>query len=258
MKTRRTKKREKKSNPFIPVLVIFFLFMGITATMFSDKPLRTIASFGLIGANSAAPAESIAEEKTEKVSEKGYIIADEADVYAEEGMTERVGSLPFGTSILVTQMGDKQVYIEAAGISGHVSKEDIKLQAEPMEPAAVSMDELSGYLSSNAAVSYEYLLSFIDSDKGTLLRVMNGIEEVEEQGIQKLYLAHENVYYVLDDEENVEEIIFHDFNPITSGELSLADHQLIEAKDQSRFLFQTEKALIMIHKDEGQLSYSSL
>ncbi|KMY43026.1 teichoic acid ABC transporter ATP-binding protein [Bacillus sp. FJAT-27916] len=256
--TRRTKKREKKSNPFIPVFVIFFLFMGITATMFSEKPLRTIASFGLIGANTAAPAESIAEEKTEKVSEKGYIIADEADVYAEEGMTERVGSLPFGTSILVTQMGDKQVYIEAAGISGHVSKEDIKLQAEPMEPAAVSMDELSGYLSSNAAVSYEYLLSFIDSDKATLLRVMNGIEEVEEQGIKKLYLAHENVYYVLDDEEKVEEIIFHDFNPITSGELSLADHQLIEAKDQSRFLFQTEKALITIHNDAGQLSYSSL
>ena len=232
--------------------------VGVAGTMFSEKPLRTIASFGLIGGNTVSQSDESAEESTSEaveVNEDGYIISDRATIYADEALAESAGILPFGMPVTVTDKSDSYAHIQSNERTGYMELDDIKVAEQHIEQADLTMDELSGYISSKAVNSYEFLMSFLGSDKAKLQEVMNGIEEVEADGQRMMHLSYENVYYILDEQDVAKGIIFNQFSSIDMENLSLEDNEVIQSENQSQYAFYTDEAMISINNDAGQLTY---
>ena len=252
------KKNKKKNYSFMPILILFMLMVGVAGTMFSEKPLRTIASFGLIGGNSVSQSDKSTEESVSEaveVNEDGYIISDGATIYSDEELTEAAGVLPFGIPITVTEKNDSSAFIQSGGVSGYTELNDIQAAGRQIEQAELTMKDLSGYISSNAANSYEFLMSFLGSDKAKLQGVMNGIEEIEADGQRMMHLSYENVYYILDEQDVAKGIIFNQFSSIDMENLSLEDNQVIQSEEQSQYAFYTDEAMVSINNNAGQLTY---
>ena len=253
------KKNKKKNYSFMPILIMFMLMVGVAGTMFSEKPLRTIASFGLIGGDSVSQSDKSATEESVseavEVNEDGYIISDGATIYSNEELTEAAGVIPFGMPITLIEKSDSYAFIQSGGVSGYMELNDIQAVGRQIEQAELTMEELSGYISSKAANSYEFLMSFLGSDKAKLQEVMNGIEEIETDGQRMMHLSYENVYYILDEQDVAKGIIFNQFGSIDMENLSLEDNEVIQSEDQSRYVFYTDEAMVSINNDAGQLMY---
>lgn len=250
-------KKPKKVHSLVPILVLLFLLVGTATTMFIDKPLRTIVTFGAIGSTSTAKPVPTEKESTIKtINKPGLIIANTASLYEDKYFRQEKSPMPFGTAINIETIEGDTAKVTTDNLNGYMKKSDILLTKKDLEQSSINIQDLSSQFSERAAESYQFLLALLGENKEDMAQKLTGAVEENKDAESRLYLPHENVYYVLNKDNKATKIVFNDFNIIQSSDLDLSSEQVIHSKDDSCYLFKNDQATYIIDNNNNQLRYS--
>ncbi len=262
MTNRSSSRRKSKKGilwSYLPVLILSVLLVGIGASMFSERPLRNIVTFGMIGTDPTAIKEAkvVTEQKEilDLVNENGYIISEDAVIYNDAALTEEASKLPFGSEIVIKEKNGETAHVLAGDKSGYMESANIDIR-EALNPAFLSVSEFNDYFSDKVADSYQFLLSFVGRDKQQLMNNLLGYEEMTEGTQQLLYLPGEDVQYIIDQNGQAISIVFNDFRYISPEELQLDDDQYVMDMSKTRYSFSTDEAMYVIDGVSNQLRYT--
>lgn len=249
------KKPKKKNNNkllnTLQISMLSILLLATAATMFIDKPLRTILTFGIPEA--IASKDEVKDEDEEKqkptdmvrVDKTAFSIGRETEIFRDEKMEAAEGSLPFASEVRVEEQNDKVAKISYLDSTYYTAKED--LTQEIIDESEVTIEDFSSYFSESTRSAYQYLFAFIGLEKTELVNKLSYYNESQdENGNATVELNEYDTTYVLNDEGIADTIQFSGLSPIQPEDLQAGSNQMLKSKEEDQFLIKTADFIFIV------------
>ena len=263
-KVTRYKESEKRHSLFGPafqvaILAVFTILLALS--MFSDRPLRTLATFGAISSDKAeAPQSKNPQTKgspgMKKVDQQAIVKADPLTVYKDQALKKKADvTLPFGLEVQAVAENKQTVQIKTASETFFVKP--VALQnAEELKPLSIGPVQFNSYVSPASAGSYEYLLSFLGKEEYVLKERMQALSTIKsDQGDTVERLTTEKTDYVIQNGQ-ANTIVFREVMSISPSTLGLTEQNVLMNEKQTKFAVKGEYNLFVIDNEQHTLTIS--
>lgn len=254
-------KRRSFFGPAFQVTIIAVLTILLALSMFSDRPLRTLATFGAIPADKTESPQSKnpltkGAPDLKKVERQTLVTADPLTVYKDQAMKKKAGvTLPFGQEIQAVAENKQTVQIKTASETYFVKPEGLQ-PAEELKSLSIGPGQFNSYVSPASAGSYEYLLSFLGKEESVLKQKMQTLSSIKsDQGGTIERLTTEKTDYVIQNGQ-ANAIVFHEVMPISPSTLGLTEQKVWMNEKQTKFVVKGESNLFVIDNEEHTLTIS--
>ncbi|MEK5009084.1 teichoic acids export ABC transporter ATP-binding subunit TagH [Bacillus sp. FSL K6-3312] len=254
-------KRRSFFGPAFQVTIIAVLTILLALSMFSDRPLRTLATFGAIPADKTESPQSKnpltkGAPDLKKVERQTLVTADPLTVYKDQAMKKKAGvTLPFGQEIQAVAENKQTVQIKTASETYFVKPEGLQ-PAEELKSLSIGPGQFNSYVSPASAGSYEYLLSFLGKEESVLKQKMQTLSSIKsDQGGTIERLTTEKTDYVIQNGQ-ANAIVFHEVMPISPSTLGLTEQKVWMNEKQTKFAVKGESNLFVIDNEEHTLTIS--
>ncbi|WP_321999542.1 teichoic acids export ABC transporter ATP-binding subunit TagH [Bacillus pumilus] len=254
-------KRRSFFGPAFQVTIIAVLTILLALSMFSDRPLRTLATFGAIPADKTESPQSKnpltkGAPDMKKVDRQTLVTADPLTVYKDQAMKKKAGvTLPFGQEIQAVAENKQTVQIKTASETYFVKPEGLQL-AEELKSLSIGPGQFNSYVSPASAGSYEYLLSFLGKEESVLKQKMQTLSSIKsDQGSTIERLTTEKTDYVIQNGQ-ANAIVFHEVMPISPSTLGLTEQKVWMNEKQTKFAVKGESNLFVIDNEQHTLTIS--
>ncbi|MFB7035388.1 teichoic acids export ABC transporter ATP-binding subunit TagH [Bacillus altitudinis] len=261
--TRYKDRGEKRSffGPAFQVTFVTILTILLALSMFSDRPLRTLATFGAITLNKTEVPQSTSSQPKDtslkKVDQQGIVVEDPLTVYKDQAMKEKADvSLSFGQEVQVVGENKKNVQIKTTAGTYFVEPKAFKT-TDKLKPLSIGPGQFNSYVSPASAGSYEYLLSFLGKEESVLKQRMQTLSSVKsEQGDTIERLTTEKTDYVIENGQ-ANTMVFHEIMPISPSTLGLTEQNVWMNEKQTKFAVKGENHLFVIDNEQHTLTVSA-
>ncbi|MEI4789864.1 teichoic acids export ABC transporter ATP-binding subunit TagH [Bacillus sp. FJAT-53060] len=257
------RKRRSFLGPAFQVTILAVLTILLALSMFSDRPLRTLATFGVISSDKTEAPQSTSPEKKgasdmKKVDQQAVVTADPMTVYKDQAMEKKADvSLPFGQAVQAVAENKQTVQIKTATETYFVKPGALQ-NADKLKPLSIGPEQFNSYLSPASAGSYEYLLSFLGKEESVLKQRMQTLSSVKsEQGETIERLTTEKTDYVIQNEQ-ANAIVFREIMPISPSALGLTEQNVWMNEKQTKFAVKGENKLFVIDNEQHTLTISAI
>ncbi|WP_366596475.1 teichoic acids export ABC transporter ATP-binding subunit TagH [Bacillus pumilus] len=254
-------KRRSFFGPAFQVTIIAVLTILLALSMFSDRPLRTLATFGAIPADKTESPQSKNQltkgaPDMKKVDQQTLVTADPLTVYKDQAMKKKAGvTLPFGQEIQAVAENKQTVQINTASETYFVKPEGLQ-PAEELKSLSIGPGQFNSYVSPASAGSYEYLLSFLGKEESVLKQKMQTLSSIKsDQGGTIERLTTEKTDYVIQNGQ-ANAIVFHEVMPISPSTLGLTEQKVWMNEKQTKFAVKGESNLFVIDNEQHTLTIS--
>ncbi|MEK3972649.1 teichoic acids export ABC transporter ATP-binding subunit TagH [Bacillus sp. FSL M7-0558] len=254
-------KRRSFFGPAFQVTIIAALTILLALSMFSDRPLRTLATFGAIPADKTESPQSKNQltkgaPDMKKVDRQTLVTADPLTVYKDQAMKKKAGvTLPFGQEIQAVAENKQTVQIKTASETYFVKPEGLQ-PAEELKSLSIGPGQFNSYVSPASAGSYEYLLSFLGKEESVLKQKMQTLSSIKsDQGGTIERLTTEKTDYVIQNGQ-ANAIVFHEVMPISPSTLGLTEQKVWMNEKQTKFAVKGESNLFVIDNEQHTLTIS--
>ncbi|MGX9290386.1 teichoic acids export ABC transporter ATP-binding subunit TagH [Bacillus sp. A015] len=254
-------KRRSFFGPAFQVTIIALLTILLALSMFSDRPLRTLATFGAIPSDktevpqSKNPKTKVAPDM-KKVDQQAVVTADSMTVYKDQAMKKKADvTLPFGQEVQAVAENKQTVQIKTASETYFV-KPDTLQAADELKPLSIGPGQFNSYVSPASAGSYEYLLSFLGKEESVLQQRMQTLSSIKsDQGDTIERLTTEKTDYVIQNGQ-AHAIVFREIMPISPSTLGLTEQNVWMNEKQTKFAVKGENNLFVIDNEQHTLTIS--
>ncbi|CUB25634.1 MULTISPECIES: teichoic acids export ABC transporter ATP-binding subunit TagH [Bacillus amyloliquefaciens group] len=209
-----TQAQQKKAKPkfianTIQITLLALLAVGAGASMFSDKPLRAIASFGDVKQSDAGLYES--------VNKPALVKAEKADLYTEKDIKGKASaSVSFGTKVQVEAENNQAAKVKLNDKEYFMKKTDL-YKVNALKKTDVQLNDFSGSLSSQTA---EEFLSYLNKSRDAVeSKLKNPAAGQTADGRNVLKTSDAKTDVVIDN-DTVSEVVFHLSRPADISALS--------------------------------------
>ncbi|MDM5299635.1 teichoic acids export ABC transporter ATP-binding subunit TagH [Bacillus pumilus] len=243
------------------VTLLTVLTMLLALSMFSDRPLRTLATFGAISSNKTeAPLSTKTQTKgapaLKKVDRQAIVMSDQTTVYKDQAMKKKVDfSLSFGQEVQVVAENKQVAQINIASQAYFVKPKHVQ-HTDELESLSIRPEQFSSYVSPASAGSYEYLLSFLGKEESVLKQRMQTLSTVKsEQGENIQRLTTEKTDYVIRDGQ-ADMMVFQEIMQVYPSTLGLTEQNVWMNEEQTKFAVKGENNLFVVDNEQQQLTIS--
>ncbi|MFI8623002.1 teichoic acids export ABC transporter ATP-binding subunit TagH [Bacillus altitudinis] len=254
-------KRRSFFGPAFQVTVIAVLTTLLALSMFSDRPLRTLATFGVIPSNKTEAFQSKnlqtkGSPDMKKVNRQAIATSDPLTVYKDRAMKKKEAvTIPFGQEVQVVAENKQTVQIKTASETYFVKPKGLK-NAEDLKLLSIGPSQFISYVSPASAGSYEYLLSFLGKEESVLKERMQTLFSTKsEQGATIERLTTEKTDYVIQNGQ-ANKLVFRDVMSISPSALGLPEQNVWMNKKQTKFAVKGKNNLFVIDNEEHTLTIS--
>ncbi|AKU30353.1 Teichoic acids export ATP-binding protein TagH [Bacillus altitudinis] len=256
-------KRRSFFGPAFQVTMIAVLTILLALSMFSDRPLRTLATFGAIPSGKTEAPQSTnhetkgAPDDMKKIDQQAIVKADPMTVYTDRAMKEKADvTLSFGQEVKAVAKNKKAIQIKTASETYYV-KPDALQNADELKPLSIGPAQFNSYVSPASAGSYEYLLSFLGKEESVLKQRMQTLSSVKsEQGDTVERLTTEKTDYVIQNGQ-ANTMVFREIMPISPSTLGLTEQNVWMNEKQTKFAVKGEHNLFVIDNEQHTLTISA-
>lgn len=257
-------KRRSFFGPAFQVTMIAVLTILLALSMFSDRPLRTLATFGAIPSGKTEAPQSTnhetkgAPDDMKKIDQQAIVKADPMTVYTDRAMKEKADvTLSFGQEVKAVAKNKKAIQIKTASETYYV-KPDALQNADELKPLSIGPAQFNSYVSPASAGSYEYLLSFLGKEESVLKQRMQTLSSVKsEQGDTVERLTTEKTDYVIQNGQ-ANTMVFREIMPISPSTLGLTEQNVWMNEKQTKFAVKGEHNLFVIDNEQHTLTVSAI
>ncbi|CUB16636.1 Teichoic acids export ATP-binding protein TagH [Bacillus safensis] len=254
-------KRRSLFGPAFQVTVLAALTILLALSMFSDRPLRTLATFGAIPSDKIEEPHSKNQETKgtpdmKKVDQQMIVTADPLKVYKDRAMKKKADvTLPFGQEVQAVAENKQTVQIKTASETYFV-KPDALQNAEDLKSLSIGPGQFNSYVSPASAGSYEYLLSFLGKEESVLKQRMQTLSSIKsDQGDTIERLTTEKTDYVIQNGQ-ANTIVFREVMSISPSTLGLTKQNVWMNEKQTKFAVKGENNLFVIDNEQHTLTIS--
>ncbi|MFS3915062.1 teichoic acids export ABC transporter ATP-binding subunit TagH [Bacillus australimaris] len=254
-------KRRSFFGSAFQVTVLAVLTILLALSMFSDRPLRTLATFGAISSDKAeAPQSKNPQTKgapdMKKVDQQAIITADPLTIYKDQAMKKKADvTLPFGQEVQAVAENKQTVQIKTASETYFVKPAALQ-NAEELKPLSIGPGQFNSYVSPASAGSYEYLLSFLGKEESVLKQRMQTLSSIKsDQGDTIERLTTEKTDYVIQNGQ-ANTIVFREVMSISPSTLGLTEQNVLMNEKQTKFAVKGENNLFVIDNEQHTLTIS--
>ncbi|MGE6630251.1 teichoic acids export ABC transporter ATP-binding subunit TagH [Bacillus sp. NPDC077027] len=263
--TRFSEKKGKLTflSPVFQIATLCILTLLLAASMFSDKPLRTLATFGAIQLNKSTTEVSDQHQKTtmsdlKNVNHPAIVSANDVVLYKDQAMKQKVkDTLSFGDRVKIIAENKQVANIQSSDKTYFVKSSSLKNEEE-MKQLSIQATQFSSYVSAASASSYEYLLSFLGKEETVLQQRMSTLEQIKNdtgETIQRL--TTEKTDYVIQNDQ-ADRLVFREVMSITPSTLGLTEEDVLMNENQSKFALKGENHFFVIDNDQHTLTISTV
>ncbi|MBD3859230.1 teichoic acids export ABC transporter ATP-binding subunit TagH [Bacillus sp. 28A-2] len=256
-------KRRSFFGPGFQVTILAVLTILLALSMFSDRPLRTLATFGAIPSNQTEVPQSKNQQTKgaphmKKVDQQVIVTADPMTVYKDQAMKKKADvKLPFGQEVQAVAENKQTVQIKTASKTYFVKPGALQT-ADDLKSLSIGPGQFNSYVSPASAGSYEYLLSFLGKEESVLKQRMQTLSSIKsEQGDTIERLTTEKTDYVIQNGQ-ANKIVFRDIMPISPSTLGLTEQNVWMNEKQTKFAVKGENNLFVIDNEQHTLTISAL
>ncbi|HCO81325.1 teichoic acids export ABC transporter ATP-binding subunit TagH [Bacillus sp. (in: firmicutes)] len=258
-----TGKRRSFFGPAFQVTIIAVLTILLALSMFSDRPLRTLATFGAISSGKTEAPQSTNHETKgapndmKKIDQQAIVKADPMTIYTDRAMKKKADvTLSFGQEVKAVAKNKQVVQIKTASETYYV-KPDALQNADELKPLSIGPAQFNSYVSPASAGSYEYLLSFLGKEESVLKQRMQTLSSVKsEQGDTIERLTTEKTDYVIQN-GLANTMVFREIMPISPSTLGLTEQNVWMNEKQTKFAVKGENHLFVIDNEQHTLTVSA-
>ncbi|MFP3809924.1 teichoic acids export ABC transporter ATP-binding subunit TagH [Bacillus sp. SIMBA_005] len=254
-------KRRSFFGPAFQVTIIAVLTILLALSMFSDRPLRTLATFGAIPADKTEAPQSKnrltkGAPDMKKVDQQMIVTADPLTVYKDQAITKKADvTLPFGQEVQAVAENKQTVQIKTASDTYYVKPDGLQL-AEELKSLSIRPGQFNSYVSPASAGSYEFLLSFLGKEESVLKQKMQTLSSIKsDQGDTMERLITEKTDYVIQNGQ-ASAIVFHEVMSISPSTLGLTEQNIWMNEKQTKFAVKGENNLFVIDNEQHTLTIS--
>ncbi|UCZ70524.1 teichoic acids export ABC transporter ATP-binding subunit TagH [Bacillus pumilus] len=254
-------KRRSFFGPAFQVTMIAVLTILLALSMFSDRPLRTLATFGAIpsdqtGSSHTKNPQTKGSPDMEKVDRQAIVTSDPLMVYKDQALKKKADvTLPFGQEVQAVAENKQTVQIKTASETYFVKPDGLQ-HAEELKSLSVGPGQFNSYVSPASAGSYEYLLSFLGKEESVLKQRMQTLSSIKsDQGGTIERLTTEKTDYVIQNGQ-ANAIVFHEVMPISPSTLGLTEQKVWMNEKQTKFAVKGESNLFVIDNEQHTLTVS--
>lgn len=247
-------------GPPVQVTIVMILTILLALSMFSDRPLRTLATFGAITLNKTEAPQSAKHRPNnmsiKKINKQAIITADPLKVYKDQAMKKNVDvALAFGQEVRAVAENKKTVQIKTASDTYFVKPDGLQL-VEKLKSLSIGPGQFNPYVSPASSGSYEYLLSFLGKEESVLKQKMQTLSSIKsDQGSTIERLTTEKTDYVIQNGQ-ANAIVFHEVMPISPSTLGLTEQKVWMNEKQTKFAVKGESNLFVIDNEQHTLTIS--
>ncbi|WP_353854411.1 teichoic acids export ABC transporter ATP-binding subunit TagH [Bacillus sp. Bos-x628] len=256
-------KRRSFFGPAFQVTVLTILTILLALSMFSDRPLRTLVTFGASSSNKTEVLQSTSPHNQgasdlKKVNRQAIVMADPMTVYKDQAMKKKAAfTLPFGEQVQVVAENKQTVKIRKANQTYFVKPTSLKNEDE-LKQLSIQQGQFNSYVSPASAASYEYLLSFLGKEESVLLQRMHTLNSVKsDQGENIQRLVTEKTDYVIH-QGQADTIVFREIMPVSPSTLGLTEQNVWRNEKQTKFVVKGKNNLFVINNEQHTLTISAI
>lgn len=254
-------KRRSLFGPAFQVTVLAVLTILLALSMFSDRPLRTLATFGAIPSDKTeAPQSKNPQTKgapdMKKVDQQLIVTTDPLTVYKDQAMKKKADvTLPFGQEVQAVAENKQTVQIKTASETYFVKPAALQ-NAEELKSLSIGPGQFNSYVSPASAGSYEYLLSFLGKEESVLKQRMQTLSSIKsDQGDTIERLTTEKTDYVIQNGQ-ANTIVFREVMSISPSTLGLTEQNVWMNEKRTKFAVKGENHLFVIDNEQHTLTIS--
>ncbi|WP_144531832.1 teichoic acids export ABC transporter ATP-binding subunit TagH [Bacillus pumilus] len=254
-------KRRSFFGPAFQVTILAVLTILLALSMFSDRPLRTLATFGAIPADKTESSQSKnpitkGAPDMKKVDRRTIVTADPLTVYKDQAMKKKADvTLPFGQEVQAIAENKQTIQIKTASET-YFAKPDGLQHTEALNSLSIGPGQFNSYVSSASAGSYAYLLSFLGKEESVLKQKMQTLSSIKsDQGGTIERLTTEKTDYVIQ-KGQANAIVFREIMPISPSTLGLTEQKVWMNEKQTKFAVKGESNLFVIDNEQHTLTIS--
>lgn len=254
-------KRRSFFGPAFQVTILTVLTLLLALSIFSDHPLRTLATFGAISSNKTeAPQSKNPQSKgasdMKKVHKQAIVKADPMTVYKDQSLKKKADiTLPFGQNVQAVAENKQIVQIKTSTETYFV-RPDALQNAADLKTLSIRPAQFNSYVSPASAGSYQYLLSFLGKEESVLKQRMQTLSMIKsDQGDVLARLTTEKTDYVIQ-QGQANTMVFREIMQISPATLGLAEQNVWLNKKQTKFAVKGENHLFVIDNEKHTLTMS--
>ncbi|PRR90518.1 MULTISPECIES: teichoic acids export ABC transporter ATP-binding subunit TagH [unclassified Bacillus (in: firmicutes)] len=254
-------KRRSFFGPAFQVTIIAVLTILLALSMFSDRPLRTLATFGAIPSDQTETShtknpQTKGAPDMKKVDRQAIVTADSLAVYKDQAMKKKADvTLPFGQEVQAVAENKQTVQIKTASETYFVKPDGLQ-HAEELKSLSIGPGQFNSYVSPASAGSYEYLLSFLGKEESVLKQRMQTLSSIKsEQGAAIERLTTEKTDYVIQNGQ-ANTMVFREIMLISPSTLGLTEQNVWMNEKQTKFAVKGENNLFVIDNEQHTLTIS--
>lgn len=265
----RQKHKHNKFNSFTLQLIALIIAVMVGAVLnFDTKPSSSFekdSNTTLVktetskSSNAGIGAENVT---LEPINEIGIVINEDANYYKESNIESIIDYLPFGLKVNVEgKQGDYYKISDDNQRIGYINLGDISILEDDSQNSIVSLNDFIPLFPNHFSESYQYFLSFLNSEYEEVKSKVNGLtrESELEEGKKLLTYLDYSVDYIINKNDEAESMIVSNINIKTENWILLKQNTLVQSNDKRYFLFNTgqynvtidllnNKAIISINK----------
>lgn len=254
-------KRRSFFGPAFQVTIIAVLTILLALSMFSDRPLRTLVTFGAIpsdqtGTSHTKNPQTKGSPDMKKVDRQAIVTSDPLTVYKDQAMKKKADvTLPFGQEVQAVAENKQTVQIKKASETYFVKPDGLQ-HAEELKSLSIGPGQFNSYVSPASAGSYEYLLSFLGKEESVLKQRMQTLSSIKsEQGAAIERLTTEKTDYVIQNGQ-ANTMVFREIMSISPSTLGLTEQNVWMNEKQTKFAVKGENNLFVIDNEQHTLTIS--
>ncbi|AOZ89118.1 teichoic acid ABC transporter ATP-binding protein [Bacillus xiamenensis] len=254
-------KRRSFFGPALQVTILALFTILLALSMFSDRPLRTLATFGAIPSNKTEAPQSTKNETKgasdmKKIDQLAIVKADPMTVYKDQAMKKKADvTLPFGQEVQAVAENKQTVQIKTAAET-YYAKPNALQNADELKPLSIGPAQFNSYVSPASAGSYEYLLSFLGKEESVLKQRMQTLISVKsEHGDAIERLTTEKTDYVIQNGQ-ANTMVFREIMTISPSTLGLTEQNVWMNEKQTKFAVKGGNYLFVIDNEQHTLTIS--
>ncbi|MEQ2464781.1 ABC transporter ATP-binding protein [Niallia hominis] len=246
LKSKRLQSTGMKSKIQLSILTVLLLISG--ASLFINQPLKITASDKTETENN----ESAEEAVWEKITEEKIILADETSLYSDDRLdTDAQMKLSFGSTVELIAQNKEVAQVKYNNEQYYLSKKD--LASLPIQSEEVNTSIFEPYFSERVRNSYQFLTAFIGATVSDLEGNINGGEMRELNGNTALYLPHENMYYLIEQDE-VTGMVINDIQEVLPETISLPEEEAVFNNNMQQFFIRGTQFDYIINNTDHTLT----
>ncbi|AVI42540.1 teichoic acids export ABC transporter ATP-binding subunit TagH [Bacillus pumilus] len=241
------------------LLTLFTILLALS--MFSDRPLRTLATFGAITINNTEnhqpkSAETGGMVDLEKVHRQAITLKDSTPIYKDKAFKKRAEfTLPFGEKVQVVAENKKVVQIKISD-KNYIMKASNLQSTDELKSLSIQPVQFISYVSPASAASYEYLLSFLGKEESVLKERLQALTSIKsDQGNTIQRLVTERTEYVIQDGK-ANSIVFSEVMQLSPTTIGLNKQNILLNDKQTKFAVKGENNLFVVDNENHTLTIS--